>query len=296
MRNLRPIAIGIVALFLGVACGQPGTSADPNGAALIAASADATQDAGTARMSMQMTMSMPTGESMPQGELTMDAEGAFDFANRRGQMTMTMELPEGAGPMSGAQTIDMVFDDLVIYMKYPFMTQMAPGSKPWIRMDLEEIGDQMGMDYGSMMQSGTSDPSQMLEWLRGVSGDVQVVGEEEVRGAPATHYKGSIDFNKVADQAPVELRDQMRMSIEAMTEAIGTSTVPFEVWIDEQGRTVRMAQSFEFEQGTTAGASMSMTVDIFDFGTSVDVEIPPASETTDFQELMGSMSGAGTAP
>ena len=291
MKILRPIVIGLVALSVGTACGQPGASSDPNAAALIAASADATSDAGSARMSMVMTMSMPEGQSMPQGgDLTMNAEGAYDFANRRGEMTMTMELPEGAGPMSGTQKIDMVFEDLVIYMRYPFMTEMAPGSKPWIRMDLEEIGQQAGMDYGSMMQSGTSDPSQMLEWLRGVSGDVQVVGEEEVRGAPATHYKGSIDFNKVADQAPEELREQMKASIEAMTEAIGTSTVPFEVWIDEQGRAVRMAQSFEFEQGTTAGASMSMTVDIFDFGTAVDIEVPPASETTDFQELMGSMT------
>lgn len=299
MKTFRPVAIALVALFVGTACGQPGTSSDPNAAALIVASADATTDAGSARMSMVMTMSMPEEQSMPQGgDLTMNAEGAYDFANRRGEMTMTMELPEGAGPMSGTQSIDMVFEDLVIYMRYPFMTEMAPGSKPWIRMDLEEMGQQAGMDFGTMMQSGTSDPSQMLEWLRGVSGDVQVIGEEDVRGVPATHYKGSIDFNKVADRAPVELRDQMRMSIKAMTEAIGTSTVPFEVWIDEQGRTVRMAQSFEFEQDTTAGASMSMTVDIFDFGTSVDVEIPPASETTDFQELMGSMtestSGSGS--
>jgi hypothetical protein len=56
-----------------------------------------------------------------------------------------------------------------------------------------------------------------------------------------------------------------------------------------------MTQSFDFEQGATAGASMSMTMDIFDFGTPVNVEIPPASETTDFQELMGSMGGMGSS-
>lgn len=295
MKNLRALTAGLAVLILGAACGTPGTTSDANGAALIAASADATTDAGTARMSMRMTMSMPEGESMPQGALTMDAEGSYDFANRRGEMSMTMELPAEAGPMGGTQNIEMVFEDLVIYMKYPLMTQMAPGTKPWIKMDLEEVGEQAGMDFGSMMQSGTSDPSQMLEWLRGVSGDVQVVGEEDVRGAPATHYKGNIDFNKVADQAPAELREQMKTSIDAMTEAVGTSTLPFEVWIDEQGRAVRMVQSFDFEQGATAGASMSMTIDIFDFGTDVDIEIPPASETTDFGELMGSMTSSGSA-
>lgn len=297
MRNLRPIAVGLVALFLGAACGEPGSSAAPNGVALIAASADATTAAGTARMSMQMTMSMPQGASMPEGgELTMNAEGAYDFANRLGEMSMTMELPEEAGPMAGTQNIEMVFEDLVIYMKYPFMSQMAPGTKPWIKMDLQKLGEESGMDFGSMMQSGSSDPSQMLEWLRGVSGDVQVVGEEDVRGVTAIHYAGTIDFNKVADQAPAELRDQLKASIDMMRKALGTSTVPFDVWIDEQGRAVRMQQSFEFKQGATQGASMSMTVDIFDFGTEVDIQIPPPSQTSDFSELMGSLSGARPAP
>lgn len=304
MKNLRPVAVGLVALLLGAACGQPGEPASQqNAAALVAASADATSDAGTARMSLQMSMSMPEGASVPQGgELTMNAEGAYDFANRLGEMSMTMELPEEAGPMAGPQNIEMVFDDLVIYMKYPFMSQMAPGAKPWIKMDLEKVAQESGMDFGSMMQSGTSDPSQMLEWLRGVSGDVQVVGDEEVRGVTATHYAGTIDFNKVADQAPAELRDQMKASIDMMTEAIGTSTVPFDVWIDEQGRAVRLQQAFEFKQGATQGASMSMTVDIFDFGTDVDIDIPPPSQTSDFSELMGSMSesssssGSMTAP
>ena len=286
MRVLRSLSLGLLVAVLAVACGQPAaTLSEGNAAQLVAASADATTDAGTARMAMQMTM------STPQGEVTMDADGAYDFTNRKGEMSMTMELPEGAGDM-GPQTIDMVFEELVIYMKYPMMTQFAPGSKPWIRMDLEAIGRESGMDFGSMMQSGTSDPSQMLDWLRGVSGDVQVVGEEEVRGAPATHYTGTIDFNKVADQAPAVVRDRLKASIATMTEAIGTSTVPFDVWIDEQGRAVRMQQSFDFKGGATDGASMAMTVDIFDFGTEVDIQIPPASQTTDFEDLMGSMSGS----
>lgn len=289
MRILRSLSLVILVAVLAAACGQPAaTLSEGNAAQLVAASADATTDAGTARMAMQMTMSMPQGK----GEVTMEADGAYDFANRKGEMSMIMELPEGAGGDMGAQTIDMVFEELVIYMKYPMMTQFAPGSKPWIRMDLEAIGRESGMDFGSMMQSGTSDPSQMLDWLRGVSGDVKVVGEEEVRGAPATHYSGTIDFNKVADQAPAEVRNRLKASISTMTEAIGTSTVPFDVWIDEQGRAVRMQQAFDFKGGATDGASMAMTVDIFDFGTEVDIQIPPASQTSDFEDLMGSMSGA----
>ena len=293
MRVLRSLLLGLLMTVLAVACGQPAaTLSEGNAAQLVAASADATTAAGTARMTMHMTMSMP---QMQQGEVTMEAEGAYDFANGKGEMTMTMELPEEAGEMGGTQSIDMVFEDLVVYMRYPMMSQLAPQAKPWIRMDLEAMGRESGMDFGSMMQSGSSDPSQMLEWLRGVAGDVEVVGEEEVRGASATHYTGTIDFNKVAEQAPADVRDQLKASISTMTESIGTSTVPFDVWIDDQGRAVRMQQSFDFTGGATDGASMSMTVDIFDFGTEVDIEIPPASQTSDFQDLMGSMSGSSSS-
>lgn len=289
MKNRIPALICLAALLLVPGCGQPNPSSvgDPTG--LIAASADATTAAGTARMSMQMTM------TTPQGDVSVDAEGAYDFANRLGEMSMEMNLPEAAGEMGGPQKIEMVFEGLVIYMRYPLMSQLAPDAKPWIRMDLQKIGEEAGMDLGSMMQTGSSDPSQMLEWLRGVSGDVEVVGEEEVRGAAATHYRGTIDLNKVADQAPEELRRHLKASMSAMVEAIGSSSIPFDVWIDAQGRAVRMKQSFDFQGGAAEGASMSMTVDIFDFGAEVHIDIPPASETSDFEELMSSMSGGMTS-
>jgi len=292
--RMKTVRLGSLALFIalfGSACGQPpGEGADA--LKLIAASADTTTAEGTARMTMHMTM------SMPQGEVTMDAEGSQDFANQRGEMTMTMQMPPEAGAMGGEQKIEMVFADLIVYMKFPMMSELAPGSKPWISMDLQKMGEEAGMDFGSLMQSGGNDPSQMLEWLRGVSGDIEVVGEEEVRGAPATHYRGTIDLKNVLEQMAGEMRSQMESTIDEMTETLGASTFPIDVWIDGEGRVVRMAQSFDFEKGATAGAFMTMTMDFFDFGIPVDVRVPPASQTTDFQELMGSMGsmGSGTAP
>lgn len=289
MKNQRFAALGFVALLLGTACGQPQSDGGGQALALIAASADTTTDAGTARMSMQVNT------STSQGDFSIDAEGTYDFANHLGEMTMHMDLPAAAGASGAPTDIEMVFEDLVIYMKYPAMTQMIPNAKPWIRMDLEKMGQQMGMDFGALTQAGGSDPSQTLDYLRGVSGDVEVVGEEEVRGAPATHYRATIELKKVAENAPAEIRERVASSIEMVASSIGTSTIPIEVWIDEQGRAVRMSQSFEYKEGLQAGSSMSMVTDIYDFGTEVDIKIPPASEVTDFEDLIGQM-GMGATP
>lgn len=291
MKKLRLVPLALLVLLVGASCGQPGSSGTADASALIAASADTTSAAGTAKMAMQVTT------VMPQGEFSIDAEGAYDFANQRGAMTMTMDLGAAAG-QSGPIDIEMAFEDMVIYMKYPMLSELSADAKPWIRMDLQEVGEQAGMDFGSLMQSGASDPTQMLQWLRGASEDIEVVGEEEVRGVMATRYKGTIDFNKVVEQAPADVQDALRSTVDMVVKTLGTSDVPFEVWIDEQGRAVRIAQSFEYEEGAVAGGSMSMTLDLFDFGTDVDVQIPPASQTSDFKDLMGSMSSStssGTA-
>lgn len=286
MKTLRLVSLALLILLIGSSCGQPpSSSGTADASALIAASADTTSAAGTSKMSMQMTT------VMPQGEFSMDAEGAYDYANQRGAMTMQLDLGEMTG-QSGPMDVEMVFEDMVIYMKYPMLSELSADAKPWIRMDLQEVGEQAGMDFGSLMQSGTSDPTQMLQWLRGASEDIEVVGEEEVRGVMATHYKGTIDFNKVVEQAPADVRDALRSTVDMVVKTLGTSDAPFEVWIDDQGRAVRIAQSFEYEEGAVAGGSMSMTLDLFDFGTDVQVNIPPASQTSDFSELMGSMQGS----
>ena len=286
MRSLRVTALSLL-VVLGAACGSAPSTSGTDALQLISASADATTSAGSALMSMEMEM------ETPEGGFSMTAEGGTDFETRQGEMTMQMDMPAAAG--MGSMEIEVVMDGLVMYMKYPEMLMgQMPGGKAWVRMDLEALAEGSGMDMGSLMQSGGSDPAQMLEWLRGVSGDVEVVGEEEVRGVPATHYKGTMDFNKIAEQAPEELRETMKASVDAMVEAVGVSEMPFDVWIDGEGRAVRFSQNYEFTKGATAGASMSVVIEYFDFGAPVEIEIPPADETMDFSELMGGMGASAT--
>ena len=283
MGRIATALVGVALVFGG--CG--GSSPTTNPLAVIISAADKTKEAGTARVSMDMKMDGPTGA------VTMTAEGLFDMASKTGEMTMEMEMPDAPAGTPDLGTTEAVFQGTVIYMKMAALSAQLPPGKPWVSFDLQSVGEEVGLDFEALMQSGTSDPTQTLEYLRGASGEVETVGEEEVRGAPATHYRASISFDKILEQAPPELRDRLKPSIELMKEWAGADQIPVELWIDEEGRLVRMEQAFEYAAGPAAGSSMDMAMEMYDFGIEVDVQVPPPSQVTDLQELM---SRAGQAP
>ena len=74
--------------------------------------------------------------------------------------------------------------------------------------------------------------------------------------------------------------------------------MPVDVWIDGDGlprrMTVDMGATFgSASAGEDAGATM--TIELFDYGQPVDIEIPSADEVTPFSEVMGGLGGFGSA-
>ena len=267
MRGLG-ILLALVLALVASACGgsEPAADQAPQDAIVLAASK--TNDAGTYKADITGTMEL-AGQSMD-----MSATGAFDGAQKQGQMSYTMTL--------NGQDIDMdmVFDFPVIYMHFPPEIGALPGGKTWVKMDLEKLGQQSGLDLGQLMQAGQSDPSQGLDYLRGVS-DVQAVGDEDVRGVSTTHYTGVVDLQALGAKDP-----ELKKQIDQLVEQSGIERVPVEVWIDDEGFVRRMKETLE---GNSSGLQMNMTMttDLYDFGTDVSVEEPPADEVVDFSQLMG---------
>jgi hypothetical protein len=179
--------------------------------------------------------------------------------------------------------MEMIFDQLVIYMRFPPEIQaQVPGGKSWVKVDLEALGEQLGIDLGAVMQFSQSDPTQSLQYLRGASDDFEEVGSEPVRGVDTTHYRGTIDLRKATEHLPEDARD----SIERVVELTGVGKLPFDVWIDDDG----LARRVKYEQPLPAtggeDASMELTMEFFDFGVDVDVAPPPAEGVIDMQELI----------
>jgi len=285
MRPRRPLRATSIALLAGVlltACSNgdsPGRGAEPapqqrSPLEAIELASSKTSEAKSAKLSFTVRTSGGAGQAE-----TVTGEGVADFAANQLQMTMS----------AGAQRIDMVMKGTTMYMRMPGQS-LVPG-KSWLKMDLNAVAKSSGQQLGGLGKgAGASDPTQALALLKGASSDVQEVGREQIRGTDTTHYKANIDLRKAAEQQGPEAKKQL----EQILKQAEVQSFPADVWIDDQGRLRQMRYKLQM-RGVGAGQQGSATVDttmqLFDFGTRVRVEAPPADQVADFSEMLQGLPG-----
>jgi hypothetical protein len=283
-RLLALCATAVVAI--APACGSDEeTTAPRNGPppqAAVAAAATKTTDAGSYRADFSLAMDgfLPGSEAR---RVTMKGEGEFDARAQSGRMKIDMsEFAKALGAQDFGD-VEILMERFVMYMKFPLLQQLQPGMKPWIRFDLRELAAQQGLDLAGLQQVNQSDPRQALLYLRAASGPVDEVGEEDVQGVSTTHYRTTVDLEKVA-----KLEPEQRANVQRVIQQTGVRTVPTEVWVDEEGLVRRMKIMYEeMRFGPGRRGDMAMTMELHDFGVEVDVERPPAGQVVDVEELMG---------
>jgi hypothetical protein len=272
MRALVVLALLAVGAVTPLACGGGSTEleslAPPEA---VAQAATKTAKADTYRASFTGSLGV-AGQT-----LRMTGDGEFDAEGKRGHMTM-------AYTVAGQKLVtEMVLELPVMYMRLPAeLGAQLPSGKRWISIDLDEVGQELGFEFQQLMQASQSDPSQSLQYLRGAAG-LRTVGQEEVRGVETTHYRGTVEFRRLAEQFP-----EMKESIDRLIELTKVEQVPTDVWVDDDDLVRRMGFAYndmQFAPGQRG--DMSMTIELFDFGTDVDVETPPADQVIDLQELLG---------
>jgi hypothetical protein len=259
----------------------------------LALVADRTTAEGGMRMSIEQTMSLGS-----QGTIPARGEGSFDNKSRRGEMTLSMDvsnLPGGGALDGGGGAVQqhMVFDGSTFYMRSPAFDAVLPSGKRWLKFDLARAGKEIGVDFSTLMQGANSDPTQTLQYLKAAGGDVKRVGTETVRGTSTTHYRTTVDFEKVPDGAPAGERAAMRKSIQQIIKLSGTKTVPIDVWVGDDGIARRIVSSY----GSNIGGertTIKQRIEMYDFGAKIDVKIPPDDETFDFSQLGELLQGAGS--
>ncbi len=281
----KSILISLVALaVVAGACGGGGGDQSPADA--IAAASVNTTEAGSAKVSIASTTTIP--EALAGGgptSIEFGGEGSVDYENQIGEMTMDMSDMGGAagGPQMG--DMNMVFEGTMIYMQFDLLAQQLPEGKSWVRFDLTTIAEELGVDVSQFTQFSNNDPTAALKYLEGAT-DLEEVGSEEVRGEETTHYEGVVDLQKAADNVDDE---ELSKAFEQVIEVGGQEEIPLEVWVGDDETIRRVLYAFETPagQGSTETLSSELSMDFFDFGTEVDVTIPPDDETVDLQELMG---------
>jgi hypothetical protein len=279
MARVLAAAAAVPAVAVLAACGGGSLSADP-----IAKAANKTANVKSYRVSTTTTMELPNNSR----NVTFRGTGAYDPNGRRGRLDLDLsELDQVLGPQGSPYNlghVQMIMNGTSMYMRIPFLKQIQPSLKPWVKIDLERAAQSQGLDFSSFLQfGGGGDPTQTLQYLR-AAGKVEKVGTETIRGARTTHYKAVVDLRKVADKAPAKNRDALRRSVDRVIATTGQKTIPVEIWIDEDGL-VRRETYREQLLVQDSKTQLSSSIDLYDFGAPVAAPVPSKSLVTDLSGL-----------
>jgi hypothetical protein len=117
-----------------------------------------------------------------------------------------------------------------------------------VRVDTRTLSD------GNLVTGGATDPLVAAELLRGAR-KVTYVGAEQLDGVRVRHYRG----------------------VTAAEKGFAKRDVPFDAYLDEQGRLRKVEHHFSFVNGGRTVDVASTTV-LYGFGVPVAVKLPAAGD------------------
>jgi hypothetical protein len=262
-RILLAGALGASALVLA-ACGSVRQELDP-----VASAATKTAQSGGVKLTMSLDAS-GGGKSF-----SLVGNGVFD--DQHGTMTMTV-------PSLGQATVDYLTEngDAVVYLTMPSLSGQLPGGKKWIRLDVEKAAQAAGLSLSAGSPSALQNPADALKLLE-QSGTFTTVGTETIDGVSTTHYHVTIDLQKAAAAAGAS------DAVKQLLQQGAPTDFPVDVWIDDSGYLRQVKESY-----SGAKASTDITLQLSDYGTSVDVTAPPADEVFDATALASQFGSAAS--
>ncbi|MEU9189596.1 hypothetical protein AB0D14_34660 [Streptomyces sp. NPDC048484] len=213
--------------------------------------------AGTSKA--RTSMEMATGGT----RVTIRGEGVYDFAGQVGRLKVL--LPQDPAGTDGHRPITELLAPGALYMKN--RGAGVPADK-WVRVDTATLSD------GNLVTGGATDPFAAAELLRGAR-KAAYMGRTSVAGTAVRHYRGTADLKVAARGAAAGHQAALR----AAAKGFATATVPFDVYLDDQGRVRKVRHRFSFVNGQQkATVAVFSTTLLYGFGTAVDVHLPKAKD------------------
>lgn len=127
----------------------------------------------------------------------------------------------------------------------------------------------------------------MLEYLQG-AGDVTEVGSDDVDGRATTHHRAEVSVEGAAQQLPEDSRESFREQF----QQLGVTPWPIDVWIDDQNLPRRFSFAMSVNGAEVGGEfTMSLRMDLAEYGVPVDVSPPPENQVTDLADLQSGLGG-----
>ncbi|MET9436219.1 hypothetical protein [Streptomyces sp. NPDC006551] len=249
-------AIAVAAALLGATAAggcSAAVDAKPGGdpTATVRDAAEVLTRAGTSKATTSMEMA--AGGT----RVTIRGEGGYDFRRRTGRLEVV--LPKDAAGASEHRPITELLSPGALYMKN--RGAGVPADK-WVRVDTTTLDD------GNLVTGGATDPAAAVELLRGVR-KVVYVGEVDLAGVKVSHYRGVADIAVAARAASPQVRGSLAAAAKGFTE----DAVPFDAYLDDEGRLRKVRHQFSFTNQGRDVAVASTTL-LYAFGTPVEVRLP----------------------
>jgi hypothetical protein len=269
------VLTALAALLVG--CGADRT-VDPVDAQQVAS-----KTGGAASAKLELRMELDAGDqALSQEEeeelaaMTFSARGVIGEHGRL--MRVTYVFPAGAFGVDkpGDVTFEAILDadagDMYVQYSKEIGIELPPG-KSWMHIRDESLQ--------GFQQS--NDPSQMVAYLN-AAGELDRVGEEQVRGVDTVRYSATIDVEKAAQNVGGGMGEDLKKSLEGLKE-LGIREIPMDVWIDDDSYLRRL--DLDWELPGKKGARMQVELELWDFGEPVDVRLPPESKVVEQEDLEG---------
>jgi len=265
VKKLNRVAAAAVLAGLLTACTGGGQNQDSSADQLSAdpltavrSTADITGRTGSAHAATELTTEAADKKAVFHGT------GGYDYVKRLGRLEI--DVPPGAA--TNGKIAEVVLPGTVYLQN---SGAKIPEGK-WVKLDVRQLPD------GNLVSSGATDPATAAGALRGAQ-TAELVGSETVDGVELKHYKGTLDLVKAADATGGRGADGLRMAGQTFT----VKEVPYEVWLDGQGRLHKVVENFTFAgvAGSTAAkdqVKVVSTLSLTDFGKPVDAAEPAAAD------------------
>ena len=295
VRRFHLVLAALAGVLALVAAGCGSTAAVPELTSFTSAS-KASAAADSAKFELTFSMTMPLSEK----PLEFKADGGFDKPADRARfafdLSSLVELFKGLGQSFGGKVtgdmgdpadwkLDAIKDGDLVYLHFPLIADQLPAGKTWVKGDVKDLS---GADAGQLSQFGSfagTDPRDVFGMLEAVSGSIESVGTDEIRGVETSHYRATIDVSKLEQLVPAEQRQSLGGIDQAAAQA-GLTGIPIEIWIDGDQQVRKLTFEIDAKQpGTSQHVKASFDVELYDYGKPLEITLPPADQVVDAKTL-----------
>ncbi|MFF6916652.1 LppX_LprAFG lipoprotein [Streptomyces sp. NPDC012466] len=177
--------------------------------------------------------------------------GAFDLEDDRGRLTVEFED-------SGMDPVEEVFVGNTVYVR----GSRVVGEGRWASAVRSEALTRY------FLRAPLNDPEHLLRQVKAMR-QVSMEGKDQVNGAPAVHYRGTIDHAT----ATLRMTAETKRGLNDLREKLGDDMPVYaDVWVDRKGRAVQVRLS------CFGGVKAMTTMTLSNFGTPVKAKAPSAEQ------------------